>query len=577
MTKQPKSIDGFVLSRHDDSTGAKATPPKLDNIRDARRSSLGNASTKIAVSNGNSAKNTRKIEFSDDVEDSLENLGGAQLDDRLSPDAELPELSRRDKKRLAKADKKGKKSGKKKWTKRRIAKWVAIILLIGVVVAAGFLAIKALLAGGKVFKGNILDAFTTKTKLKEDSNGWTNILIASTSGYSMDSSAWDGATLTDSIMVLSVNQTTNQAYTMSLPRDLWVKHETCPSLGTTSGKLNEVYNCGSNGGENEAAGMAALKTKTGEILGLTIQYYVHPNWTALQKVVDAVGGVDVEIKSTDSRGVCDSATGVKYPNGTAHLDGNAALALARARGDNLGVYKCGGSSSYGLAGGNFSRENYQRAILAAVQQKAVSVGTILNPASLNSLIDAIGGNLITDFQSSDIQTLIDLAKNVKNITSLPFVSRPDDQPDLFTTGMVGAASVVMPMNYQTSGTYFDYSDIQAYIAQNLSNNPVVKEGATIDVLNGSGETGAAATEAKTLKTDGYTIGATTNAPSNITDKVEVFDLSDSKYPETSKALAKKYGVSVQSGATGSLAGYSSTDDAAFVIIVGPGLVVAQSD
>lgn len=556
MTKQPKSIDGFVLRRHEDEPAKNL--PKLDETRVA-------PARKISVDAKKSTRLKRAGELESEVADSLENLGGGQLDDRLDESTEK-ELSRRAKKRLAKLDKKAQKSGAKKWPKKRIAKWTAIGFLILLAVAAGFLAIKALLAGGKVFRGNILDAFTTKTKLKEDANGWTNVLIASTSGYSMDSAAWDGATLTDSIMVLSVNQTTHKAFTMSLPRDLWVKHQNCPSLGTTSGKLNEVYTCASNLGKNESAGMHALMTEVGSILGITLQYYVHPNWTALEKVVAAVGGVDVKIDSSDPRGVCDSATGVKFPNGEVHLDGNSALALARARGDGVGVYKCARQASYGLDGGNFSRENYQREILAAVQKKAVSAGTILNPSSLNSLIDAIGGNLVSSFESSEIQTLIDLAKDVKSITSLPFNSRPDGAPDLFTTGNIGAASAVLPATFTDSGEYYDYSDIQAYIAQNFSNNPVTREGAKIDVLNGSGATGAAANEQKSLKSAGFTVGTIGSAPEMISARAQVFDTSDGKFPATSAALAKKYGVTVERGG---LAGYSSRDGADFVVVVGP--------
>ena len=59
--------------------------------------------------------------------------------------------------------------------------------------------------------------------------GRTNILIFGTSGYSMDEDAWDGAMLTDSIMVVSLDQDNYDAYMMSLPRDLYVKHSGLPS------------------------------------------------------------------------------------------------------------------------------------------------------------------------------------------------------------------------------------------------------------------------------------------------------------------------------------------------------------
>ena len=138
-----------------------------------------------------------------------------------------------------------------------------------------------------------------------------------------------------------------------------------------SSTLIVVFYCAYAPNQDEKAGAANLMAKAGEILGLDIQYYIHADWTALVQAVDAVGGVDVTIESTDPRGIYDSSTGIKYANGeVAHLNGEKALALARARNHNYG--------DYGLAGGNYDREKNQQKILAALQQKAMSAGTLLN-------------------------------------------------------------------------------------------------------------------------------------------------------------------------------------------------------
>ena len=139
--------------------------------------------------------------------------------------------------------------------------------------------------------------FTNKARLAEDKNGRTNILIFGTSGYSMSENAWDGAMLTDSIMLVSIDQDKNNAYMISLPRDLYVKYK-CPALGRTSGKLNEVFYCAYTKNKDEKAGAQALMGKVSEILGLNVHYYMHADWTALVQSVNAVGGVDVKIEST---------------------------------------------------------------------------------------------------------------------------------------------------------------------------------------------------------------------------------------------------------------------------------------
>jgi LCP family protein required for cell wall assembly len=367
----------------------------------------------------------------------------------------------------------------------------------------------------------------------------------------MEEDAWDGAFLTDSIMIVSIDQDNHDAYMISLPRDLYVEHTCKKLLGTSAGKLNETYYCAfiDNNRDGEK-GAAALRETTGKILGLDVQYYIHADWTALVQAVNAVGGVDVMIESSDPRGIYDVGTGIKFPNGKVHLDGEEALALARAR---------GAWGGYGLPNSNFDREIYQQKILTALQQKALSVGTLANPAAVNSLLDALGDNLRTNFKTSEVQTLMDLAKNVKSsaMISLPLVDREDGGSNLVTTGMVGSISIVRPVK----GLY-DYSDIINYVMRNISTDPVTREAAKIDILNGSDQSGLAQKKADELEEAGYSINDVTNAPNVISDKVKIYQLNDKK-TATAAALEKRFNVKVISG---KLEGHTSEAD--FVIVFG---------
>lgn len=567
MVRQPQSIDGFVrrpsrasLKAQADQhgvAGAVRRPVRTADMvtHSARRQPQSVQSGSMSRSNqpktsaNKSSIGSAEEQLLNDIESSLNQIGD------LTPPEEVTGRHQRRAARKLNAQ----QAKKKKLTKKKIIKRIVILIILILIGIVGYLAVKAMLAGGKVFNGNPLTMLTTKTRLAEDSNGRTNILIFGTSGYSMDENAWDGAMLTDSIMVLSIDQDKHDAYMISLPRDLYVKHS-CPALGTTSGKLNETFYCAYSANKDEKAGAQALMKKTGEILGLEEQYYVHADWTALIQLVDAVGGVDVTIESTDPRGIYDSGTKLRYKNGeVAHLDGQKALALARARNHNYG--------DYGLAGGNYDREKNQQKILAALQQKALSAGTLANPATVNNMIDALGNNLITNFEAGHVQTLMDIASDMKadQIKQLPLVGRKDGGPDLvgsYSAGgqYLGEAPVAGP---------FDYADIQAYIAKNLSNDPVIKEAAVIDVLNGSGQVGLAAEESEKLEDDHYTIGEVANAPAVISDKVVVYQRNADK-SGTAKALEKKLGVKVVQG---DLAGYQTTAD--FVIVYGAGSVSEQ--
>ena len=560
MVKRVQSVDGFVVRRrvksadqsehivnnsNNSNNSNNLSSPQRRIINDPDFTGKTPANYQLGDDTGDTMNPEQQL--LNDIEDSLN-----QIDDITPPESEDSGRHQR-RARRHQMERQAKKP-RKKVSKGKVVKWIVIVIILVILGVVGYLAVKAFLAGGKVFNGNPLDIITTKTRLAEDDNGRTNILIFGTSGYTMDEDAWDGAMLTDSIMVVSLDQDNNDAYMMSLPRDLYVRNN-CPALGKTSGKLNEVFYCAYTTDKDEVAGAEALMAKSGEILGLDIQYYIHADWTALVQAIDAVGGVDVTIESDDPRGIYDSGTGIKYANGeVAHLDGEKALALARARNHNYG--------DYGLSGGNYDREKNQQKILAAFQQKAMSAGTLLNPVAVNNLIDSLGNNLITSFETGHVQTLIDIASNLQadHIKQLPFVGRDDGGPNLIAT-------------YAPNGTYlgeapvagvYDYSEIQAYVAQNLSSDPVVMEGATIDVLNGSDQAGLAAKKAEELEDDNYTIGSIDNAPASTTESVTIYQLNGDM-TNTATALKDKYGVELIQG---ELAGYYTNAD--FVIVFGAG-------
>jgi LCP family protein required for cell wall assembly len=544
MAKKIQSIDGFTLKRRDSvSTGDAGEHVFLDS---------NSAPIKPAAKAAEKETNLKKAETvtlepaasSEDIEASLRNLE-TDLDQLPKPGHE-PRRARKLRRRKARSDR------RKRHPIRRVIKWFFIIVLVLVLALVGWLAYKALVTGGKIFQGNVLDIFTSKTRLAEDKNGRTNILIFGTSGDAMRADARDGAMLTDSIMVLSVNQDKHDVYMISLPRDLYVKHTCKKLLGTSAGKLNETYYCAYyDNKDDENAGATALRETAGEILGLEIQYSVHVNWAALRQAVNAVGGIDVEIESADKRGIYDVATAFRIANGPAHLNGEQALQLTTARNSHGG---------YGLPGGNFDREKNQQKVLAALQQRALSAGTLANPATVDSLLGALGDNLRTNFKTSEVQTLIDLAKNIRSgdMVSLPLVDRGDNEPDLVTNGMLGSISIVRPVK----GIY-DYSDIIDYIARNISSDPIKREAASIDVLNGSEQSGLAQSKADELKDAGYRIGKTTNAPAKISDKVKIYQLNADK-TGTATALEERFKVKITDG---KLDGYNTKAD--FAIVFGP--------
>jgi polyisoprenyl-teichoic acid--peptidoglycan teichoic acid transferase len=292
-----------------------------------------------------------------------------------------------------------------KW--KKVFKRTLIVIVIILALSGLWLGWKFVSNGVKIFGWQGLwDLFRT-TKLKGEDEGRVNILLA---GNSTDDPGHAGAELTDSIMVVSLNTKDKTGYILSIPRDLYID---VPGSGYS--KINEAYQDGKKNNFTEPGypqgGMGLLEKTVAQHFGLTLHYYALVNYTALQEAVEAVGGIQVSIQSTDSRGLYDPSLDlqtrqplVNLPNGIVSLDGREALNLARARGNGKGSY------GYGLA--DFTRTEHQRKILVALKDKASSAGTLSNPIKLGQLFDSMGNNVQTDLKAGEVRRLYNLSKEV---------------------------------------------------------------------------------------------------------------------------------------------------------------------
>lgn len=421
---------------------------------------------------------------------------------------------------------------------RRIVKWTIIVFIIAFLSVAGWIAYRTLSAGSSIFKGNLLGLIQSQP-LKQDSNGLSNILIL---GTSEDDPGHPGGFLTDSMMIVSIDQKNKTVNMVSVPRDLYVKYGMACNSGT-EGKINEYFSCVNSDMSNAAAEQERL-TKTqqfvGKIFGIDIQYGVHVNNTVIKEAVDAVGGVDVNIQgSNGAPGILDRNFDwrcqykcflVKYSNGINRLNGERALYLAMARGDV--------APTYGLANSNFDREKNQQKIIIALKQKAASTGTLTDVSKVTKLIDALGKNLRTNVDTSEIRTLMQLGVDIKS-QDIKTISLYDGDNAVVTSGNYRGASVVMP-----SAGIFNYSDLRAFVRQKFSTNPATKENAQVDIYNASTTPGVAQTEADKLIADGLIIGKIANAPAGKYANIEVYQIGSGN-PATKAKLESIYKVRVK--------------------------------
>lgn len=177
-------------------------------------------------------------------------------------------------------------------------------------------------------------------------------------------------------MIVTVNPKTKQILMTSIPRDYYVTL-------ANKGAKDKLTHAGLGGVEN------SVKTLE-NFLGIDINYYARVNFTSLIKMVDALGGIDVEspVAFTTMHG------GYHIKKGTNHLNGDEALGFVRER--------------YGLANGDNDRVKNQQRVLTAMLEKMMSPAVITN---YSKVLDSIAGSFETNMSSSEITSLLKMQLN----------------------------------------------------------------------------------------------------------------------------------------------------------------------
>ena len=156
-----------------------------------------------------------------------------------------------------------------------------------------------------------------------------------------------GAYLTDSMIVAIVDPTKKTLTFVSVPRDLWVPLEFSKDT-VVYNKLNTAYALAKDPRlypdrsdrytGDDGPGNLVMDTLS-RILGIPVQYYVAIDFAGFQQMIDAVGGIDVEVKSSftarypanDDPSIDPRWTIVRFYEGIEHMDGQRAMQFARAR------------------------------------------------------------------------------------------------------------------------------------------------------------------------------------------------------------------------------------------------------
>ncbi|HVE80809.1 MAG TPA: LCP family protein [Candidatus Dormibacteraeota bacterium] len=373
----------------------------------------------------------------------------------------------------------------------------------------GFVALA--LVGAAVFV--LLNLFKTSVNpfsfglLRGELDGRVNIML-----LGVGDPGHAGETLTDTNILMSVNTRTKQVSTVSIPRDLRVA---LPKGGY--GKINQAHSKG---------GIPGAEEVFEETLGVPVHYYVRANFTGLRQAVDAVGGIDIEVKESlyDPEYPCDKnqyrSCGFRLAKGQQHMNGTTALKYVRCRKGNCGD--------------DFGRAQRQQEVMQAIRAKATGLDTITNPYRLGKLIAATGSNIKTNLSVNNILRLNDLTKDTAQDQMIGVVLSL--QPDGFLVSSKTSSDLVPRGN--------DFDDIHSFVQKIFSLGPVWTEHPTLQIENGTTTMGTAGQVKSKIERDGYTINVTglANALKRDYTATQIIDYTGGKKKHTIAYLEKLLGV-----------------------------------
>ena len=254
----------------------------------------------------------------------------------------------------------------------------------------------------------------------EEESGWQNILLLG--GDSRSSSRYDRS---DSMIILSINRDESLVKMTSIMRDTWV---TFPDRGT-SGKINAATVYG---------GPELAVATVNSVFGTDIEDYVIVNMPNMSKIIDLMGGVDVEITASEASYLKIGKSGLR------HLDGETAVDYCRIR----------------YIDNDYNRVLRQQKVLLAMADKAQNMELDELSAIAGDIMDFI----LTNLDDDELEDLM-MALMVMDVEEVAQYRIPVD--GTFRSGMYNGVWLIAP-NFEQNAELlheFIYGDTSAVLAQ----------------------------------------------------------------------------------------------------------------
>ncbi len=367
--------------------------------------------------------------------------------------------------------------------------------------------------------------------LKGEADDRINILLLGMGGV-----AHDGGYLTDTIMLASIEPSTNKVALVSIPRDLTVPVE---DMGMQ--KINSINAFAEMSAKG--SGGLAISQAVSDLLGVPIDYYVRVDFEGFVNIVNELDGLDVYVENTlddyrypvmgreDAEDYESRFEHLHVDQGWQHMDGELALKYARSR------------HAAGAEGSDFARARRQQRIMAAAKDKLLSRSTLLNPDRLLSILNEFQDHVATNFKIWEMLKLWDILKDVS-------------KDDIITRVLDSSPGGLLYESYNDQGAFVltprsgDFAEIQYYVKNIFADVPaedktqVTKERPTIEVRNGTWINGLASQVALDLEKLGFVVVRIGNSSRQNFQKTVIYDLSYGEKNDSLKILRLHTGANV---------------------------------
>jgi LCP family protein required for cell wall assembly len=363
-----------------------------------------------------------------------------------------------------------------------------------------------------------------------------NILLLGMGGYENDAPY-----LTDSIMAVTIDPTTDRVMLASIPRDLVVPMNLqTPSSRIWTNKVNAAYEvpytniicCVASQYTGRNGGGYAAEHVVGNVTGLTFDRYIAVDFVAFRDMVNALGGVDVCLSTNlDDYSYPNYHNGympIHFKAGCQHLNGEQALEIARSR-----------HAEQPQQSSDFGRARRQQDIMQAIKKKATTVNGF---SKAPQLLDALQQNIHTDMSLSDMKAVYDWGKNLPDSSIIrialtaPSGSAQGNLLDSFNCGMG-------PYVSQLCADDPSFNMIHKYIASIFIDPKTLGEKAPIQFVNGANNFAGLDTRVTTML-DPTGLQLADPVGHRASAQTQILDYSGGQFPLTTKWLQTFFGATV---------------------------------